>query len=488
MLKVYIHNMKKKDSGVNAIEEEICYQLARDIRKDDDEIDKSKLWYQFVRSLLDISLETFPKSRRLRMLHAYLQHEKLENKYKALFELMLIQENKPNIQEEFAMCRYKDLIEREMIENDQKYSDSKEIDVNVIVHFQNSFVEFQSDIEKSVNLYLSFWRELLETSPDIQKLQSLGSRITNQVEATNTQFRKLSEMNPNHIKCLQIYGNFLKDIVNDYQEGQKILEKADYIDKSSMVNKQLVHSDVVKYGENSNTCIITCSGNLNEIGLVMNCNNEITRILNYSKNDLIGRNINSIMPPVISQYHNAFMMRYFETSKSEILCTEREVFPINKKGYLVPCTLMIKILPNLDEGIRIVGFLRELDGAGAYFKNIDSDEKVHYVMYGGDNDMLQGITASCYYSYGIPASLIYGNTLNNEFCLDAIFPGYNVQNLEELRNPSGAVLELDTTNLPQEYLLGNEQGSEQDESFNESDQEGYISYNTRLYMRLELTT
>lgn len=44
-------------------------------------------------------------------------------------------------------------------------------------------------------------------------------------------------MNPNHIKCLEIYGNFLKDIVNDDVEGQRILEKAEYIGKSTVMNK-----------------------------------------------------------------------------------------------------------------------------------------------------------------------------------------------------------------------------------------------------------
>ena len=112
-----------------------------------------------------------------------------------------------------------------MIDSDSRALDTKGIDVNVIVHFQNKFVEFQSSIEKSVNLHLHFWRELLEESPDIQKLQLLGSKITNNVEITTEQFKKLSEMNPNHIKCLTIYGNFLKDIVNDDIEGQRILEK-----------------------------------------------------------------------------------------------------------------------------------------------------------------------------------------------------------------------------------------------------------------------
>lgn len=39
----------------------------------------------------------------------------------------------------------------------------------------------------------------------------------------------------------------------------------------------------MKYSENSTTCIITISGNINTLGIVTNCNNEIYRILGYTK-------------------------------------------------------------------------------------------------------------------------------------------------------------------------------------------------------------
>jgi len=83
---------------------------------------------------------------------------------------MITEENKPNLQEEFSIYRYKNLIEEEMIENDLRNSENKGVDVNVIVQFQNKFVIFLSSIEKSVTLHMEFWRELLEENPDIQKL------------------------------------------------------------------------------------------------------------------------------------------------------------------------------------------------------------------------------------------------------------------------------------------------------------------------------
>ena len=48
---------------------------------------------------------------------------------------MITEENKPNLQEEFSIYRYKNLIEEEMIENYLRNSENKGVDVNVIVQF-----------------------------------------------------------------------------------------------------------------------------------------------------------------------------------------------------------------------------------------------------------------------------------------------------------------------------------------------------------------
>ena len=449
MLKLFVYYKDSHGDG-----DEICYFLVRDTKKEESFAGKTKEWYQFVRLLMVEALTRFPKSGRLHMLYAYIQHEKLKNKYKSLFQLMFTEENKPSLQEEFLIYRYKNIIEEKMIESDRKYTEAKGFDVNAIVTFQNKFVVFQSNLEKSVTIHLSFWRELLEQNPDIRKLQGLGSKITKELENNAEEFRKLIEINPNHIKCLSLYGNFLKNVTGDEQEGLRIIEKAHYIEKSSAVNKQFVEIDRQKYGDNSNTCIITCSGNYNEMGVVTNCNNEITRILGFPKQEIIGQNISKIMPRVYANVHSQLMSRYFETAESEVIGTERLMFPLNNHKYMVPTTLMIKVLPNLDQGIRAVGFLREVEASDPLKQEFESEERTHYVMYGGEQDIVQGVTMSCYESFGIPSNLTNGSSSGSPFAINAIFPEFGPQIQEELRSPAGAVIEINTLNLQQDYLLG----------------------------------
>jgi hypothetical protein len=53
-----------------------------------------------------VSLERFPKSTRLHLLYSYIQQEKMKNKFKALFEITLVRQNKPSLQEDFGAYRF----------------------------------------------------------------------------------------------------------------------------------------------------------------------------------------------------------------------------------------------------------------------------------------------------------------------------------------------------------------------------------------------
>jgi len=131
--------------------------------------------------------------------------------------------------------------------------------------------------------------------------------------------------------------------------------------KNSFQDRHFVDNERFRYSENSKTCIITCSANIHSIGNVLDANSEIETLLEYPHTEIIGRNISQIMPDIIGGMHDNLMRRYLQTSSPHIIGRERPIFAMNKSGYIVPCGLMIKVYPNLDEGIRVVGFMRRLD-------------------------------------------------------------------------------------------------------------------------------
>ena len=75
--------------------------------KNEFDIINTEDWYLFVKTIIQESLEKFKKSTKLHILYAYIQHEKLKNKFKALNEIMISEECRTNISEEFALYRFK---------------------------------------------------------------------------------------------------------------------------------------------------------------------------------------------------------------------------------------------------------------------------------------------------------------------------------------------------------------------------------------------
>lgn len=79
-----------------------------------------------------------------------------------------------------------------------------------------------------------------------------------------------------------MYGEFLCEIVNDENEGRVMLEKAEYVKKSTQLNKKFVNNIKSRYNENSTVCVFTVSGNPESIGIVNNVNIQIMRLLRYN--------------------------------------------------------------------------------------------------------------------------------------------------------------------------------------------------------------
>lgn len=151
------------------------------------------------------------------------------------------------------------------------------------------------------------------------------------------------------------------------------------------MNKNIFDSEYAKIQENNNTCVITCSGSPNSLGKVLNASAELKEVLQYTNTELIGHNINKIMPTIISNLHDGFIKHYFENLTNEPHERKNgEVFPLNKLGYLTPCLNTLKIIPSLNEGLKIVGFLRSKDVNSSipYDEHIDLSKLVMRIFEG----------------------------------------------------------------------------------------------------------
>lgn len=84
------------------------------------------------------------------------------------------------------------------------------------------------------------------------------------------------------------------------------------------------------------------------------------------------------------------MLRYFLENRQQVINTERVVYAVNRRNFSIPVSLLIKVVPELDRGIQILGvFARVL----ALSNNT--------VLLNANTGEVLGITESTYDNYGI---------------------------------------------------------------------------------------
>jgi hypothetical protein len=66
----------------------------------------------------------------------------------------------------------------------------------------------------------------------------------------------------------------------------------------------------MKFRENSNLCIITITTSVVNMGTIVNSNSELSRVLHFSKSEVVGQKITKIMPKIYYDLHDGFMLKY----------------------------------------------------------------------------------------------------------------------------------------------------------------------------------
>ena len=80
---------------------------------------------------------------------------------------------------------------------------------------------------------------------------------------------------------------------------------------------------------------------IDEHGIVESVNPAAERIFGYKARELVGHNINKLMPAPFSQQHDAYIQRYLRTGRARIIGIGRESVGLRKDGSTFPLDLAV---------------------------------------------------------------------------------------------------------------------------------------------------
>ena len=313
--------------------------------------------FQHIELLFSICLSKFPNSIEARFSYALFLLQKM-NKRKHANELLKdIEELNLSLEEEFTIFRCKKLIEDEL--TDLIGENSGNLDIVRELEYKNLNMRFKNSIVNASNLYIDFWSQLLSShssgSEDLTKLNECGTKINKEVKEINDIFEKMQKIKNNDYDAIKIYSDFINDILNDKGKGLKyklmLNELGDIIDVPS--SNEFDSNSLNTLNLNDKYQYIIASGNEDNFGIITNISLSVTQIFGFEYGELIGKNVDIIIPEIFHKEHkkvlkncvNEFKRKYIEESthnKKEP--KEIITFGRNKSKYLIELNLKATLI------------------------------------------------------------------------------------------------------------------------------------------------
>ncbi|MBP5978827.1 MAG: GAF domain-containing protein [Halomonas sp.] len=126
---------------------------------------------------------------------------------------------------------------------------------------------------------------------------------------------------------------------------------------------------------------------IDRTGNIIAVNPFALRLLGYTEDELIGRNVAILTPPDIAAHHNSFIARYLAGGEPTVIGRGREVDAQHKDGRYIPVHLAINAITNdQEEVVEFLGILTDLSDMHAANQRINKEQGLLKVLHHGITD------------------------------------------------------------------------------------------------------
>ncbi|MCF7971926.1 MAG: PAS domain S-box protein [Methylococcaceae bacterium] len=219
---------------------------------------------------------------------------------------------------------------------------------------------YEGHAQRDNNEFFLTLQDVTEQKRAEQKIQQLNEQLTHEVSEQNIQlFRKNKQLLDN-----------IKEIN---------LSKAELLEREAKLNS--VFSAAVEG-------IIT----IDEAGIIQSVNSAVINIFGYSLDELIGHNVNKLMPTPYKERHGCYLTNYLSDHQDKIVGSIRELEGQHKKGNIIPIDLSLSKY-KVGEKSYFTGMMRDISER-KHKELLDKqhlDELAHVTRLGLMGEMASGI-------------------------------------------------------------------------------------------------
>ena len=296
-------------------------------------------------------LNNCPTNAFIKIMYAYFLFTYLNHYNASKFYVLQAQEENKSLIEEFLLFRMNYILER---------SNSANLDDGMQLSYSNLLKEFKNQILHILSLYMSFWSCLFishhNNKEDLSKLNDCGTEIMKIQKKIEEIYHEVLKVKHNDIQTIKYYADFLSEVVNDSEKAEKYYDKIKEIRAEQFIDfdKNLSELDI-KNLNNDEIQYVLVSASALTFGCIMDISLGICVETGYTKEELIGKNLNILIPELMRNPHQEVLRNKLDEFKNIEIedRTQKAVqyktftsYFVNKAHFIVPASFSNAIITN----------------------------------------------------------------------------------------------------------------------------------------------
>ena len=325
------------------------------------------LLYYYMQQVFQDGLNKFNNNETIAISYIYFLLKKLNMKKKAIQLFKSINKNIYSIDKLFNIYRCEKILESfwKGFEGKNKENIESE-DIAKLFDYQNNVKEFKEALNQISLLYYDFWLALFsnncEGKEQFAQLNGIGAKINKLLYQIEKDFELIFSIKNDDAEILKLYSFYLRDILND--EERYIQYHSILLNISSDFNFKIKQIDYASYDMNNllkerngveYLIIDTDNSDKNE-HKIFNMSLGLSSIIGYQPNEIIGKDVNILLPRLFHKFHNSMLKKLVAKKKLQLykaISSNSKYFPenISKRVY---CKTKSNFLKPLDFNAHLV--------------------------------------------------------------------------------------------------------------------------------------
>ena len=295
----------------------INYEIIYNLFKKDEKNEMRFFLLKYIETIFKKAINENKNSILLRVQYANFLFNNMEKFNSGYLEIYSLNEEMKNNEISYTMSQqfYIYRIKKKLEEKCLEYRNDKS---QISIKFQiNNFIKLIAEVAR---MYYEFWNILLKSNIyiDVKRLDKYGKKINNVVREIEKKYQSLSSMKLKNRFIFILYAHYLRDILNEDENSEKILSKELILgnsnDESIYVGFDNFDINDIKPSSNLQYLIASAESN----GSIIKCSPDFCKKIGYTNEQLYGKKINLIIPTFLREEHNKILNDYFENNKYKL--------------------------------------------------------------------------------------------------------------------------------------------------------------------------